>query len=533
MSEDTPQVRPSSFSTSALFLLAGATIVVLTDAVAGTALALARLDMMGDTHASVDEFAKLDYGYTAMKLIAFVLTPWLAGRFNLYRCVMVAAATMTAACGLAAITDDLNLVFALRLLQGASGGVLLVAAQGLLFRVFPGKTQPLVQAIYAIGAVVAPATAAPFLQGWLLDISSWKWIFFASVPIGLGGIALLALFKDGETIDSPRVRFDLFGVLLSGVAAFTLTFVLNQGNRFDWLNDPTITQAALIGAIAMLLLVLRQFFRTGPRLLDFGVFANGGFSFGIVASLAAGFALLGSSFLIPSFAVSVLNMTPTAAGSLLLPSTIMFIGTLLLTAFLIQVLHVSGIVTVPFGILGLMLSMWMLSWSSPYSGIPDMMPGILMRGMALGLLFLSITLLTMGSLSRPLLLYGVGLFNVGRQMGGLIGIAFLQTFLEDQTATSRAAIAAHVIPGRSEVIAKVSGLSHLLTSHGMEAGLASKTAVVIIGKQVMLQANAIAFNTSFFAITLFFLGAAPSLIIWKIVLGRILARRARQAKATA
>ncbi|MNE79300.1 hypothetical protein D3C80_1757670 [compost metagenome] len=89
---------------------------------------------------------------------------------------------------------------------------------------------------------------------------------------------------------------------------------------------------------------------------------------------------------------------------------------------------------------------------------------------------------------------------------------------------NRTALAAHVLPGRSEVIARINDLRHLVMSHGMEAGVASKSAVVMIGKQVLLQANTIAFNTSFLSISLFFLGAAPCLILWKIVLGRLLAR---------
>ena len=155
-----------------------------------------------------------------------------------------------------------------------------------------------------------------------------------------------------------------------------------------------------------------------------------------------------------------------------------------------------------------------------------MTPAILIRGLALGFLFLSITLVTLLSLDKTLLIYGVALFSIGRQMGGLAGISFLQTFIEDQTAHNRAVLAAHILPGREEVIARIGNLGRLLASHGTEAGLASKEAVALIGKAVALQSTTIAFDTAFFAITLFFFGAAPTLIIWKIVLGRVLAPKA-------
>ena len=151
-----------------------------------------------------------------------------------------------------------------------------------------------------------------------------------------------------------------------------------------------------------------------------------------------------------------------------------------------------------------------------------MTPAILIRGLALGFLFLSITLVTLMSLDKTLLLYGVALFSIGRQLGGLGGISFLQTFIEDQTAQNRVILASHIFPGRGEVAARISSIGNLLSHHGMEAGLAKKTAVTLIGKQVQLQATTIAFDSAFFSITLFFFIAAPCLIMWKIFLGRVL-----------
>jgi DHA2 family multidrug resistance protein len=136
------------------------------------------------------------------------------------------------------------------------------------------------------------------------------------------------------------------------------------------------------------------------------------------------------------------------------------------------------------------------------------------------------------SLDKSLLMFGIALFSIGRQLGGLIGISFLQTFIEDQTAYNRSVLASHILSGRGEVTARISSLGHVLSSHGMEAGLANKTAVSLIGKQLMLQSTTIAFDTAFFTITLFFLAAAPCLIVWKIVLGRILPLKSDFARST-
>ncbi|KQY22521.1 MFS transporter [Rhizobium sp. Root482] len=507
-------------------LLLGASLAALTEAIAGTVLSFARLDMMGDIAATSDEFARIDYGYTAAKLLAFVVAAGLAGSFPLGLSLAAVTIIMTVTSGLAALTDDLNTLFALRLLQGFVGGMILVNAQSLLLKSFGWPSQPLVQSVFAVAAVVAPATLVPYAHGWLLDSHSWTWIFLAIVPIGLAALAFLKFGLSFKEEIPQSVRMNWPSLALFMIAVTSLTYVLNQGNRWDWFEEPSIVALALVGILALAGSLACQFLgNQDRRLMDVSVFMNGGFSFGFLASFAAGFALLGSSYLIPSFAISVLRMTPTQAGALLLPSTAAFITTLFFTAFIIR-RGASPAHTIPLGILGLMLSMWMLSGSTSESGIPDMAAGVLVRGCALGFLFLSITLITMSGLQGSSVVVGVALFNLGRQTGGLIGISFLQTFVENQSALNRAVLAAYITPGRPDVIDRLLSVAHYLSAHGLAAG-ANKASALLIGKAVAVQSMTIAFNSAFFSVALFFLLAAPILIVSKVMVGKLIARRLR------
>ena len=508
---------------SATLLVAGVVLSALTEAVASTILSFARLDMLGDMHATADEFSRLDVGYTAAKLSVFLLTPWLMGRLSAQTCLRAATGAMTLACGLAAFTSDLDLLFALRLLQGTTGAVLLVSGQTMLLQTFPRVQQPLVQALFAMGAVVAPATLAPSVQGWLIDSLSWTWIFLAVVPIGSTALVLLAFTNLDHDTEAHKARLDWVGITLFTITVFCLTYVLNRGSRWDWLEEPFIVHLTFIGGVALVLFMAQQFSaQRNGALVDFSVFRNEGFTFGFLASFAAGVALLGSAYLIPSFAVSVLGMTATDAGMLLLPSGGVFIGSLLLTAFLVRRAGLPPIVTVPFGILIFMSAMWMLSGSTGESGMPDMMPAIVLRGLGLGLLFLSITLITLVELRQPIVAYGVGLFNVGRQTGGLLGVAFLETLIDHQAALNRSVLATHIVPGRVGVSDYLAMLTKSLAGRGMEAGEAAQAAVQMLNQAVGKQATVIAFDTAFMTIALFFLAVAPALVAAKVVLSRLL-----------
>lgn len=516
-------VSPSPRAISVILLVTGIVLSALTEAVASTVLSLARLDMMGDIYATSDEFSRLDVGYTAAKVSVFLLTPWLMGRISAQTCLRAATGIMTLACGLAAFTANLDLLFGLRLLQGMAGAVLLVSGQTMLLQAFPRVQQPLVQALFAMGAVVAPATLAPSMQGWLIDSLSWTWIFLAIVPVGLVALTLLASTSLGNLTEMRRTRFDWVGFTLFTVAVFCLTYVLNQGSRWDWLEEPFILHLTIIGVTSLMLFVIQQFRTQGEgALVDFSIFRNEGFAFGFLASFVAGFALFGSAYLIPSFAVSVLGMTATDAGMLLLPSGGMFVGSLLLTAFLVRRAGLPPIVTVPFGILIFMTTMWMLSGSNGESGTPDMMPAVLLRGLGLGFLFLSITLITLVELDRPIVAYGVGLFDVGRQTGGLVGVAVLETLIDHQTALNKSVLATHIVPGRAGVSEYLAMLTNSLAARGMDVGEAAQAAIQMLGQQVASQATVIAFDTAFMTIALFFLVAAPLLISAKVVISKVL-----------
>ncbi|MBB4188630.1 MFS transporter [Sinorhizobium terangae] len=508
-------------SEAGALLIAGIVLATLTEAIASTVLSLGRGDIIGDTYATPDEFAWLDVGYTALKLIGFMAVPWLVSRINPLSLIIASTLAMGMACGVAAFTTQLDLLIALRMIQGFSGATLLVGGQAIIFLAYPQSRQPILQALFAMGSVVAPATIAPALQGWLLDSQSWTWIFFSVVPVALAAAGLLMVADSPTPVRTAHRRpFDWIGFSLISITLFCFTYVLSQGSRWDWFEEPRILWLAVIGAAALLAFLGQQVLARGQGLLDLTVFKSDDFLFAFIVSFVAGAALFGSAYLIPSFAVSVLAFTPTDAGQLLLPSGALFVGALLFAAFLMQVRHVPPFATVPFGILMIMVSMWMLSGSTSESGADDMMAAILLRGFGLGFLFLSITLIAFSKLDSRNLAFGIGLFNTGRQLGGLIGVAALQTLIDHNVAGNVAVLGASVTSGRSAVIERLATTTAMLSAKGMDAAAAGRAATGLLGRAVTGQSTVIAFDTAFNAVALLFVFAAPVLVAIKIGIAR-------------
>ena len=523
---------PNREGSAGHLLVAGIVLATLTEAIASTVLSLGRADIIGDTYATPDEFAWLDVGYTALKLIGFMAAPWLVSRVDPRNLIIGSTLVMGAACGIAAVTARLDLLIVLRIIQGFSGAALLVAGQAFIFLRYPQSRQPILQAVFAIGSVVAPATIAPALQGWIIDGESWTWIFFSVVPVALTAAGLLLIVDDQTPATTTHRPFDWIGLSLISVPLFCFTYVLSQGSRWDWFEESHILWLTVIGAVGLLAFAGQQVIAKGRGLLDFTAFRCEHFSFAFVVSFVAGAALFGSSLLIPSFAVSVLAFTPTEAGLLLLPSGALFIGALLVAAFLFQVRHVPPIATVPFGILMIMIAMWMLSGSTSESGADDMMAAILLRGLGLGFLFLSLTLTAFGHLNSQNLASGIGLFNAGRQLGGLMGVAALQTLIDHNVAANVVVLGANVTAGVPAVGERLATTAAMLAARGMDAAIASRAATGLLDRVVIGQATVIAFDTAFNAVALLFVFAAPLLVATKIGLSRHAKMRAARITGT-
>lgn len=454
----------------------------------------------------------------------FPLAAWMVVRFGARQPLLWSVCLLIGASAAAGLTASLELLVVWRAAQGTLGAVLLVAGQAALFAMFPPGRQGFVQAAFALSIVIGPTAVAPALQGWITDTLSWSWIFILNLPIG--ALGLLAILGGIDAVPDERrpARFDAVGLALLAVAMACLVFVLQEGSRYDWFEDAGIVHLSVFGTAALLLFIGWEI-RTQGRgaLVDFAVFRDEHFSYGFLVSFVAGFALFGSAFVIPAFALQVLSLTPTHAGLLLLPGGAL-VGLGLLTAgSLIQLKGVAPFKLVPIGILCFMTAMWMLSHSTVESGAPDMTPALLLRGLGLGVLFVSLTMVTLAGLKGPLNSHGVALFNFGRQFGGLIGIAFLLTYLDHQVALNRSVLSINLTPGSPWLAERQAAAAELLAGRGYNPDEAMGAAVALFQGQVQQQVAVLSFNEVFLAVALLFVVAVPVLITAKLILGRVLA----------
>lgn len=496
-------------------LLAGLTSAAVMDALNSTILSIARAQMMGSGHATPDEIAWINITYFIAKLTMFPVAVWLAMRVGLRRALLGATSLLLVSALGCGITNDLDQLVAWRAAQGAGGAVLLVAAQSLLFEIFPRSRQGVVQAVFALAIIMMPVTIAPALQGWATDTLSWSWIFLLSLPFGAVGLLSLLVPFDERPRRAGRLDWPGAALLLAAMAC--LVFVLQQGSRYDWFEEPKIVRLSICGVAALALFVAWEIrMQKRGALIDLGVLRDAHFSFGFIVSFVAGSALFGSAFIIPAFALSVIDLGATHTGLLQLPGAVVLGLGLLSVGSLIQFAKLPPMAFIPLGILCFMKAMWMLSDLTVESGAPDMTPPLLLRGLGLSLLFIPLTISTFSDLGGKLLAHGVALFNLGRQMGGLVGIAALSTYLDHQSALNRGILATYLAPGNPMLAERQDMVAAQLAARGYDPAESASAALAVIHKAVQAQVVVLSFSEAFLALALLFVVAAPVLVSIKV-----------------
>lgn len=235
------------------------------------------------------------------------------GRVRLYNAGFVVFTVGSALCGLA--QADWQLIAA-RVVQGVGGALLLVNGFALITEAFPpnerGGALGIVSATFGSGGIVGPV-----LGGFILSVTSWRWIFYINVPIGI--VATLLAFRYLVELSTPRPgeRLDWVGVVTFSVSLFALLvgilLIVNVGVRSPvvWL----LIAAFLVG-IAFFLYWER---RASYPALDPVLFRSRVFDFSVLSASLQSLAMFAVQFLVVFYLQAVRGYSPLTAALLLVP----------------------------------------------------------------------------------------------------------------------------------------------------------------------------------------------------------------------
>src|SRR5471030_2826163 len=229
------------------------------------------------------------------------------GKTKIFKIGIALFTTGSLLCG---ITSSFPILVLARIIQAIGAAGAMDNSQGIVTEVFPakerGRALGITGTFVALGALVGPP-----LGGFILDATSWEYIFLINVPIGI--ITLFYSFKIlPKGNNTSKGKLDVLGALLFIFAIVPLFAALDQGQQIGF-TQPIILLGFLIAIISFIIFVMVEKKRETP-LLQLEIFENRLFSLSIFCGFISFVAMFCSNIIQPFYLQDVMKFSPASTG---------------------------------------------------------------------------------------------------------------------------------------------------------------------------------------------------------------------------
>jgi MFS transporter, DHA2 family, multidrug resistance protein len=479
-------------------------LATIMEVVDSTIANVALLHIRGSLSAGVDEAAWVLTSYIVANAIIIPLTAWCGAYFGRKRFFIFSILLFVFGSLMAGAAPNLQFLVCCRVLQGLGGGAMMPMSQAILMETFPPEQQALAMSVWGMGMMLGPV-GGPILGGWITDNYSWRWIFYINVPIGITAALMVAVFvHDPDYIRRGINKIDWWGLWLLAIGIASVQVMLDKGERLDWFDSHLILALTAIGAIGLLLFVVREL-STAEPIVNLRVLHNRTFALGTIFTTIVMFGMYGTYILIPLFCQQISGYTPLLAGLVLSIQSLGTLISIMLAGRLFNKIDPRLMVTL--GCLAAGIGSWyMANFYAEIDFWNIAGPGIL-RGIGSGFIFIPLTTLTLGSVSMENMGTASGLFNMVRTIGGSVGIAILVAMLSSGAQIHQSYLAAHVNPFQFDMLLHASPAASSIVSNFTRHSSAPMLGMVYM--EVQRQAAVMAFVDDFRIIAYIFFVLTP------------------------
>ena len=400
----------------------GAMLAMFLAAIDATIVGTAVPRIVGDL-GGIDLLAWVFTSYLLASTVTLPLAGKLGDLYGRKPLFLVAVVIFVAASMVAGAAQSMELLIAARAAQGIGGGMIFATTFAVIADLYSplerGRVQGAVAGVFGIASVIGPT-----LGGWITDVSTWRWIFYINMPIGIIAFAVILLrmpwtrlYREGEA------RIDFAGAVLLSVAVvpFLLAMVWG-GDRYEWASAQTI------GLVAISLVALAGFVaveaRAAEPLVPLFLFKNRTFAVSAVLLLLTGAGMFGALTMIPLYLQGVIGVSARTSGTLMTPMMIAIpisaglAGWLMTRTGRYKYLLIAGILVMVAGLFS-------FATVDADTGRGQAIPRMIVITLGLGITLPLLNVVVQNAV--PFQVVGVATASVQffRQIGGTLGVALL------------------------------------------------------------------------------------------------------------
>jgi EmrB/QacA subfamily drug resistance transporter len=312
-------------------------------------------------------------------------------------------------------------LIAARAAQGLGAALLTPAALSIVTTTYSGPQ--LTKALSAWGAIGSAGAAVGVLFGGVLTSAlSWEWVFLVNVPVGMAAIALtLRLIPAGRPA-LREGRLDLPGAVIVVAGLMVLVYALDGTSEHGWGSARTLLLLALAAGLLAIFVVVERVSRR--PLVPPATWRRRSLVSSAAVVLGITGILVGTFFLNSLYLQHVLDASAFETGLGFLPLALS-IGVTANVAS--RLLPRAGSRTVVVGGLALVAAGTVLLAAAPdqASYFADLLPGFLVIGVGMGLVFPGVTVTALGGVDPEEAGLASGFLATSHELGAALGVAVL------------------------------------------------------------------------------------------------------------
>lgn len=295
----------------------------------------------------------VSYALTLALLIP--VSGWLSDKYGTKRIFSIAVFLFTLGSLACAMSTSYSLLVYSRILQAIGGSMMVPVSRLALLYAYPKSKLLSVMNFVTMPGLVGPLVG-PLLGGWIVDVSTWHWIFLINIPIGVIGLVFTQYVMPNFTRGGKN--FDIIGFVLfsSGLIALSLFLEIGEGTSVSWwVIWGILGLAVLFGGLYVL-----YSRRVNYPLINLNLFSIRTLRIGLLGNLLTRLGIGSVPFLLPQMLQIAFLHTSTESGMIMMVSAI---STIIAKSQVVRLVHRFGyknILIVNTVILGFVIAMFAL-----------------------------------------------------------------------------------------------------------------------------------------------------------------------------
>jgi EmrB/QacA subfamily drug resistance transporter len=347
------------------------------------------------------------------------------GRRPLMLIAVVVFLVGSALCGLA---QNMTQLICFRAVQGVGAGGLFPLSLAVIGGIVPprdrGRWQGLIGAVFASASIIGPAVG-----GFIVDNTSWRWIFFVNLPVGAVALVAIWFTMPRRTARAQHTIDWLGAALLAGGTALLLLGLVWGGRAYGWGSGHV--DGALLGAACLLTLFAFVERRTLEPILPFEILRNPTVAASVVCMALVGMAMFATIAYVPLFVQAVIGTSATSSGVVLTP---LMLGAVITSFVSGQLVSHTGryrwnVVIGPALLTAGMVLLWRMNVHTTNS---EAARNMVIAGIGLGSMMQVFVLSVQNAVARTRIGAATALTQFARQMGATIGVTMMGVIVNSQ-----------------------------------------------------------------------------------------------------